>query len=389
MCYLTNKRWALVGVLVLVLLTALAVGLSQAQEPEPPGSTAHLALEAYEAAADVASWIPIQGRLTDAGGNPLTGSYTIRFGIYEVASGGSALCQETKSVEVVNGLFNSEVVCSPSTVNGRQLYLGIKVGADEEMTDRQAIYPVPYAFSLRPGARIYGEVGGAMILDVRNSSTVNGSAGVFGQAAGLSGVTYGIYGASLSADGYGGRFFGGNGLIADGVTGVAIKAGGTGIIQSTASSYLWISGNSLQKANSDDTTRWQYDDYGGYKVYGGSDWGSLKRVVLPVTIPGQLYGQNVTVTGLDLYHARQGEFARIDAVIVRRQDGVGTGNLVLYDDTDLLCSPGSQCSTHWNLTQNNVLSDQRGILHIVLRFAYGGESDYLQIGGVRLTLEHD
>jgi len=273
-------------------------------------------------------------------------------------------------------------------MNGRQLYLEIRIEG-ETLSPRQAIYPVPYAFSLKPGAEINGEAGGDHVLSVRNSSTVDGSVSIFGQAAGVSGETYGIYGASLSADGYGGRFFGGNGLYAEGITGVAIKADGSGIIQSTARSYLWISGNSLQKGNSDDTTRFEFDPYGGYEVYGGADWGVNKTVVLPVTVFGQLYGQNVKVTGLDLYYTYSGDLTAITRVAMRRQNGVGAGNTIFTHDPDLACGAGAQCTRHWDLTQNNVLSDQRGILYIALELAFAGPNSYVQIGGVRLTLEHD
>ncbi|MFQ6100813.1 MAG: hypothetical protein ACE5OS_06210 [Anaerolineae bacterium] len=150
-----KHKQILVGTLVLGLLLALAVGMSQAQGPEPPEDEVGV-MGAVGAAAAVGSRIPIQGRLTDAGGNPLNGTYSMRFRLYDAATGGTALCEDTNSVEVENGLFYSEIWgnCGSDDMNGRQLYLGIKVGTDPEMTDRQAIYPVPYAFSLRPGAII-------------------------------------------------------------------------------------------------------------------------------------------------------------------------------------------------------------------------------------------
>ena len=56
----------------------------------------------------------------------------------------------------------------------------------------------------------------------------------------------------------------------------AIAAGGSGIIKSSAQSHLWISGNGLQKSNSDDTTRFVYDSYGGYKIYSGPGAGAAR-----------------------------------------------------------------------------------------------------------------
>jgi hypothetical protein len=377
-------RQILTGVLALGLLLALAVGLSQAQGPEPPEGDANRVSEVEEAAR-VGSRIPVQGRLTGANGNPLNGTYSIRFRLYDAATEGTALCEYTNSVSVENGLFYSEIWgdCGSDAMNGQQLYLGIKVEDDDEMEDRQAIYPVPYAFSLRPGARIVGSVAGNPALKVENSSTGN-SSGVHALASGDTGTTYGVYGQSESIDGYGGYFVGRAwyGL------GVALKAAGSGIIQSTANSYLWISGNGLQKGNSDDTTRFVYDQYGGYQVFSGADV-SNKGVVLPVTIPGQLYGQDVTVTGLDLYYATGGGFANIDRVVMYRQNGVGAGDQILRDLDDLTCPELAQCSEHWDLTQNNVLSDSQGVVYIAFGLGFSDTSSYVHIGGVRLRLEHD
>jgi hypothetical protein len=399
MRYLMTGRRILIGVLGLALLPAVAVGLIQAQGPEPPEGV----MQPQEVAgmmADVGGVIPIQGRLTDADGNPVPdGAYTLTFRLYKAPEGGTVLCEDVDGppddpvnpVEVTNGLFTAGMDwCTAEDIDGKQLYLEIEVGSDGPMEPRRAIYPVPYAWSLRPGASVNGDVAGGNVLWVRNGSTTDGTTAVFAQAGGASGETYGVYGASLSPDGYGGRFFGGTGLYAESFTGAAIEAGGNGIIQSTARSYLWISGNSLQKGNSDDTTRWEYDDYGGYRVYSGAEGGGphVRRVVLPVTIPGQVYGQNVTVTGMDLYYAIEGDSTAIEAILVRRQDGVGAGDTILYD-INLTCGAGLQCSKHWNLTENNVLSAQRGILYIVLRLSFPGSIEYVQIGGVRLTMEHD
>jgi len=134
----------------LLLALALAGGMSQAQGPEPPDE-----LTAPERGAAVYGRVPIQGHLTDADGNPLDGSYSVTARIYDVDMGGAALCEDTDGVPVDNGLFNMNIdSCSAADIDGRQLYLGIEVAADGEMTPRQAIYPVPYAWSLRPGAII-------------------------------------------------------------------------------------------------------------------------------------------------------------------------------------------------------------------------------------------
>ena len=59
------------------------------------------------AAAEVPPTLSYQGVLTDASGMAVPdGPYSITFRIYDVASGGSALLTETRSVEVHKGTFN-------------------------------------------------------------------------------------------------------------------------------------------------------------------------------------------------------------------------------------------------------------------------------------------
>ncbi len=148
-----NGQRMLIGVLIVALLLALAVGMTQAQGPAPDDDTP----AEDEPGAAMDDVIPIQGRLTDASGNPLNGNYNITARIYDVASGGTVRCWDTDTVAVTNGLFTMNVdSCAPGNINGDQLYLGISVGTDAEMTPRQPIFASPYAWTVRPGAIIKG-----------------------------------------------------------------------------------------------------------------------------------------------------------------------------------------------------------------------------------------
>lgn len=147
-----NKQRIWMGLLIVVLALFLSVGLIQAQEEEPPDEP-----PVYGEPAAVSASIPIQGRVTDAIGVPLNGDYDITFSIYDVDEGGVARCTDTDNLTVVNGLFNTHIeYCDVTDINGDALYLGVQVGADPEMTPRQSIYPVPYAWTVRPGATIKG-----------------------------------------------------------------------------------------------------------------------------------------------------------------------------------------------------------------------------------------
>jgi hypothetical protein len=78
----------LIIVLALALMLTLGVRLGQAQVQGPvpmPQS------QQNRPAADLSDQIPIQGRLTDANGNPLNGTYSIRFRLYDAATEGTAL----------------------------------------------------------------------------------------------------------------------------------------------------------------------------------------------------------------------------------------------------------------------------------------------------------
>jgi hypothetical protein len=103
--------------------------------------------------------INYQGQLTDVTGNAVAdGAYSIVFSLYKQASGGSAVWTETQpSVAVAKGLFNVQlgsVSALPAPGPGssylyaqNDLYLGVKVGADPEMTPRQQLLPAAFAIS--------------------------------------------------------------------------------------------------------------------------------------------------------------------------------------------------------------------------------------------------
>lgn len=164
-----------IGVLTFVALLALAVGLSMAQGADPQ-SEGEAGVQGTEGVAAITSRvIPIQGRLTDANGNPISGTLDITFRLYTASTGGTAVCVDTDPVTVNNGLFNASMnFCDANDINGQQLYLGIQVAGGSEMEPRQPIYPVPYAFSLVPGA-IISNTGSSYALRVegRGSARYN------------------------------------------------------------------------------------------------------------------------------------------------------------------------------------------------------------------------
>ena len=98
--------------------------------------------------AQVPQEINYQGYLTNSGGNPLNGNYSIQFFIYNVDTGGIALWDETQAVTVADGIYSVRLGLStsfPADLFDGDLYLGVKVGSDLEMTPRLSIASVAFA----------------------------------------------------------------------------------------------------------------------------------------------------------------------------------------------------------------------------------------------------
>ncbi|HEY6073909.1 MAG TPA: hypothetical protein VIV15_11060, partial [Anaerolineales bacterium] len=296
---------------------------------------------------------------------------------------------------VSNGLFNTYMYAAGCPIDGRQLYLGLQVQGDSEMSPRQFVDNVPYAWSLHPGAVVSGTLADA-VLHLENWSP--SARGLRAYAMSPTGVTYGIVGASRSPDGYGAYFYnsgGGTGVYASSDNGAALVVSGTGTIRSAAQTSLWISGNDARAYAQSDSTTINMDSIGGAFIRRGATVGN-KNIILPVTIPGTLYGQNVRVTKLDIHWAAQTEFDGISVVLMRRQTGVcDTASCyvnLINDPTDYVCDLANHatgCVTSINITSNNTLSSSSGVLYLTLELSFGGAATYIEIGGVRLTLEHD
>jgi len=191
--------------IILGFLLALSAGLALAQAP---GTDEGQPQSGDLVTAILDDAIPIQGKLTDSSGVPLTDDHNVTFSLYNDPVAGNLLCSSNYNpLPLFNGLFNVIITgCDNTEIVGDQIYLGVQVDADGEMTPRQPIYAVPYARSLRPGADIRGDIVAASVLALYNSSTIDGSKGLYAEALGASGMTYGVIGQSNSPDGYGGYF---------------------------------------------------------------------------------------------------------------------------------------------------------------------------------------
>jgi hypothetical protein len=135
---------------LLLALALLAMPSAEAQPPrEGPGGQGGVT-----ATSTVPTMISYQGQLLDSSGKPVPdGTYSMTFKLYNVPTGGTSVWQETQSVTVTNGLFNvllgsAGSPLSPTLFTGTT-YLGVTVGSGQEMTPRQQIVSVPYAFQAK------------------------------------------------------------------------------------------------------------------------------------------------------------------------------------------------------------------------------------------------
>lgn len=174
----SNKTMTIGIVTALVLLLAASstsAGLA-VEEGKPAGE--------ISLAGTVLSKISYQGRLTDAGGSPLDGTYNLVFQLWDDASAGSQLGADipTNNVPVNDGLFTVELDVPQDAFNGQGIWLRIQVNG-QWLSPRQELLPVPYALSLRPGATISSP--GPTALNAANEA---GGYGLQGQSQGNIGL---------------------------------------------------------------------------------------------------------------------------------------------------------------------------------------------------------
>src|SRR5579871_5173165 len=110
-------------------------------------------ISAALASTGINKQINFQGKLVNPDGtNVADSTYTIVFSLYTVSSGGANIWTESDSVTTKDGVFRvplGAVTSLPGSVdfNTDNIYLGIKVGSDAEMTPRIQFTAVPYAFN--------------------------------------------------------------------------------------------------------------------------------------------------------------------------------------------------------------------------------------------------
>ncbi len=209
------------------------------------------------AEAATSDTLNFQGRLLTNGGSLVDdGDYDIEFNLYSVDTGGSTLWTESRTggnqVTIRNGYFSvylGDVTAFPNTIPwDQELWLGMNVESDGEMTPRFKLTAVPYAF--RAGAVLDG-AGNALTGDDLAQLSPSSVQALNSAVAALRLNQTGS-GALLQLQGDGS-----NALTVD-KNGNAVLAGGVTLGDSTSTTA--------------GTIRWQGTDL---EVYNGADWVSL------------------------------------------------------------------------------------------------------------------
>lgn len=239
---------SIAGLAAVFVVWTINVALAQDEPLEP------------EAIDNVSAIVAYQGRLTDAGGKPLSGEYEMRFYAFPTRTGGTSFWNSgLRTIDVVDGLFKVNLGLRQSDLTGQPFWFEIHVNG-EVLSPRQPLQAAAYALSLQPGAQVEQNASGDG-LTVRNVSTGYAVRGEAPAGVGMAGHTddgYGVYGydgGGTQARGYGGYFYSENGTGAFGYSNGALSpqnawapglsgysANGVGVFGQSNSAATYMSG---------------------------------------------------------------------------------------------------------------------------------------------------
>ena len=402
-----KRRYLFVSVLVVVLMVLVSVGTALGQGPEggdPDGPIENFQPAEFpddvdpgsegedpegEVAAEGGVYVlaqppttmNYQGYLTDAGGTPLNGAYNLTFSLWDAAAAGTQEWgpEAHPGVQISNGLFyvtlGSTVTLYPDDFD-EALFLQVQVGGDVIAT-RQPLRPVAYAFGLVPGAAVFGEPAGAnnYALRVENTGTAAGDRGLFakGDEYGIVVGESGLGDVAIYSEDY-------------------VDALG---YRSRRDSYWWIDANGVQYEDFLTPTGWftiKNHRYGGV-MFDCTSTGD-QHFVLPLNVPGVLFGQNVRVEEARVYYRTDNPASYIDWSRVYKSKGTGT----TADSFEIIANEtGNQNSTAANGTSYAIpiyatsaytLTSASGNLIGLFNLMCTNTTHNIYISGVRLRLGH-
>jgi len=232
---------------------------------------------------------------------PITGVRTIRFDLYQDATGGVVKWTETQTVNLYNGRFSvglgSATSLTSTILDAEKLYLAMTVvdtdsqgnTVEIELSGRQAIEPAPFAAWAGNSA----DMNVANILTVGSSASIGGAATV-GGSLGVNGGDLSVSAGNLTVSGtgsftqnlstnavltVGGQSNLGNGYSADRtyITGVDNSGTNAALVIDSASDgsqMMYIDGNEI---DSNDTLHLQNNLTGDVSIHTDLDQGGMLK----------------------------------------------------------------------------------------------------------------
>ena len=197
--------------------------------------------------------------------------------------------------------------------------------------------------------------------------------GVYGHATASSGVNYGVVGEA--------RSFGGVGVVAKNTNGVAFKAEGTGIIQSDADSYIFIPGTAGIGFENDAGVERDL-----WKLSVKDNFYFDNVVHYPISLPGSLYGQSVSIKSVQIiYRCHDTDYGIFTYTGLVESRGPGNSTMLINDSTP---HAGTQTYT---LNPPHRLGPNSGFLTLEMVYEITGAEGFpgAEIYGIKIRVGHN
>lgn len=154
-----------------------------------------LMLAGVAAAEGVPQQLWYQGRLLDSSFQPVQGTRSIKFEIFDAAADGTSLWSDSlASVGVVDGFYAVALGSTlaqpfpPTLFDGNTRYLEISVEGTK-LSPRQAIGSVPYAMTCNDSRNVSGGAVNASSVSIKGTTVIDSAGRLVGPAASQSGLT--------------------------------------------------------------------------------------------------------------------------------------------------------------------------------------------------------
>jgi hypothetical protein len=145
------------------------------------------------ASSAVPNFFTQQGRLLDGSGDPVGGDVSFTFTIYDgPGSSADPLWTEVQDVTLDDGYFSvrlgDDTALDPSIFDGSQLYLGVTVEDDDEMSPRQSLVSVPYAILANTAENVTGDITPTSVQIEGYGEVIDDEGHWVGEVTGLAGT---------------------------------------------------------------------------------------------------------------------------------------------------------------------------------------------------------